>query len=141
MKILKVATAIIGALLAFYILFVMFKAKKEERDLLSWIKLSVIEIDNSIPPGLLIEVRNNGSRVVGKIHFRLVFRADEKEFCRVDKDYGNFGPNEKREILLKAADINKGAHFSSQTRIRYILQAFPEYKKGLDVIEGEFFLE
>jgi hypothetical protein len=139
MKATKVAMAVVIALLAIGLFVNVLKSKKEERDLLSWIKISVIQIDNSIPPGLLIEVRNNGPRVVGRTHFRLVFKADEKEFCRVDEDHGNFGPNDKRKIFLKATDIYKNAHVSSRTRIHYILQAFPEYKKGLDIIEGEFF--
>ena len=141
MKVLKLAIVLVAALLAIWLIIGVLKSKKEERDLLSWIKISVIQIDNSTPPGLLIEVRNDGPRVVGKTHFRLVFQADERIFCRVDEDYGNFGPNEKRRILLKATDIYKDAQSLSQKRIRYFLQAFPEYKKGLDIIEGEFFLK
>jgi thioredoxin-related protein len=141
MKAIKVAMVFVIALLIIWLFIGVLKSKKEERDLLSWIRISVIHIDNSIPPGLMIEVRNNGPRTVGTTHFRLVFKADGKDFCSVHEDDGNFGPNEKRRILLKASAIYKDAYFSSGTRIHYFLQAFPEYKKGLDVIEGEFFLK
>ena len=141
MKIIKVAMVFVLALLAIWLLIDVLKSKKEEKNLLTWIEISVIHVDSSIPPGLLIEVRNNGPRVVGMTHFRLAFKADEKVFCRVDEDYGNIGPNEMRRILLKATDIYRDAHYSSGTRIHYLLQAFPEYKKGLDIIEGDFFLQ
>jgi len=141
MKSLKVATAIIGILLALYLFYDMFKAKKEERDLLSWINISVLQIDSSIPPGLLIEVDNNGPRAIGRTHFRLVFKVGEKVLCRVDTDHGNFLPNEKRQIFLKALSVNEDAGYPPGTKIRYLLQAFPEYKKGLEIIQGEFLLK
>jgi len=141
MKAPKIALALFVALLAIWLIIGALKSKNEERDLFSWIKISVVQIDNAVPPGLLIEVRNDGPKVVGTTHFRLVFYADNEIFCRVDEDYGNFRPNEKRRILLKAKDLSKDAHFSSGTRISYTFQAFPEYKKGLDIVKGEFLLK
>jgi hypothetical protein len=141
MKTLKVATAIVGVLLALYLFFDVFKAKKEERELLSWINIAVLHIDNSIPPGLLIEVDNTGPRAIGRTHFRLVFKVGEQVFCRVDTDHGNFQPNEKRQIFLKALSVNEDIGHPPGTRIRYFLQAFPEYKKGLDIVRGEFLLK
>jgi hypothetical protein len=141
MKPAKIATALVVALLAAWLVVSTLRSNKEQRDLLSWLKIEVVQVDNSTPPGLLIEVRNEGPRIVGTTHFRLVFKADGRDFYRVDEDHGNFGPNEERRILLKAKEVSKHVPFSAGTRIHYFLQAFPEYKKGLGIIEGDFFLK
>lgn len=140
MKAPQVALATSATLLAIWLTLGVIRSRKEQRDLLSWIKISVIQIDNSIPPGLLIEVKNDGPRVVRTSHFRLIFEADEKMLCRVDVDHGNFAPGENRKIVLKAAEFNNGAPRSPGTNVRYFLQVFPEYKKGLAPIVGTFFL-
>lgn len=139
MKAIKVALAIIIVLLATWLFLSWLDSKAKERDLLSWINVSVIQVENSIPPGLLVEVNNSGPRVVGRTHFRLVFEANGREFCRVDMDSGNFEPNEKRRILLKCRDTSKNTVYSSLGKVHYLLNVFPEYKKGLGIIEGEFY--
>jgi hypothetical protein len=103
----------------------------------------VVEIENTIPPGILIEVENTGKRVVGMTHFRLVFSAEDKTFCWVDADVGNFKPNEKRRILLKCtvSDI-KARHKSWRPKkASYTLVVFPGWKEALEPIKGEFELK
>ncbi len=127
--------------LAVWLLINWLHNKKETRELLSWIHVSVIEIDKSVPPGLLIEVENSGSRIVGRTHFRLVFTFGDDPICRVDSDYGNFKPDEKRRILLKCKeeDVHR-SKIQTPQKVNYYLQVFPEWKKGLEPIEGEFLL-
>jgi hypothetical protein len=141
MKLIKFCFGLLIFALAIWLLINWLHNKKETRELLSWIHVSVSEIDKSIPPGLLLEVENSGPRIVGKTHFRLVFTFGDKTICRVDTDYGNFKPDEKRRILLKCKeeDVHRSNIQTSQ-KVSYYLQVFPEWKKGLEPIEGEFVL-
>jgi hypothetical protein len=137
MKVIKVALASLATLLAAWILISWLSSKEKDRKLLSWIKVAVTQIDQSIPPGLLVEVSNNGPRIVGRTHFRLVFKSGGTELCRVDSDYGDFKPNENRRLVLKCAGgFWKTRHLSG--KIHYVLRVFPELKKSLPMIEGEF---
>lgn len=143
MKIVKfciVALAFAVAILWF--LIQSFHSRKETRELLSWISVSVIEIDRAFPPGILIEVENSGPRIVGRTHFRLVFTSQDEPICRVDADYGNFKPNEKRRIMLKCKDeaVRRRNVLTSQ-KVSYYLTVFPEWKKALEPIKGEFVLK
>ena len=117
--------------------------KSATKEILGWINVSVVEIENTIPPGILIEVENTGKRAVGMIHFRLVFSAEDKTFCWVDADVGNFKPNEKRSIQLKCAESDfKSRHRTWRPKkVSYTLVVFPEWKDALEPIKGEFELK
>ena len=143
MKTIKVITGVFifcSAVLIF-IFWIDKKAKKE--DLVSWISVKVVDIDRSVPPGLYVEVENSGPRSIGKTHFRLMFTIENRLLCRVDTDYGGFQPQSKRKILLKckgARNISRRIQ-SVRKKIQYVLMVYPEWKKPLEPIKGEFSLK
>lgn len=120
----------------------IIKNKREANNLLDSFVVEVIEIDNSYPPGLVISVENLCEKAVGKTHFRLIFYYKEEILCRVDSDYGNFQPNEKREISLDCIPSNSTLpHYSYGEEITYVLVVYPNYKKPLETISGSFILK
>jgi hypothetical protein len=140
-KIVRIFFGIVVAIVAVWLSVTWIASRREERKLLEWINVSVAEVDRSVPPGLLVDVENSGPRVVGKTHFRLVFEVAERPICRVDADYGGFEPGQRRRLFLKCDDALTDAAGLSSKKVRYRLQVYPEYKRGLEMIEGEFILK
>jgi len=59
MKLIKLCFGLLIFALAIWLLINWLHNKKETRELLSWIHVSVSEIDKSVPPSLLLEVENS----------------------------------------------------------------------------------
>jgi hypothetical protein len=140
-KLVRIFSGIVVVIVAVLLAVNWFESRREERNLLKWIKVTVAEVDRSIPPGLLVDVENGGPNVVGKMHFRLVFEVEGRSICRVDADYGDFEPGQKRRLFLKCQNAVTDAGGLSFKKARYRLQVFPEYKRGLEMMEGEFILK
>lgn len=125
------------------------KEKSETKELLKWVKVSIIKIDNSIPPGMTIELKNTGPRVVGITHIRLTFISKDRNFSKnknwsmADCDLGSLKPNEKREVTLKCRgeDFSESYRRGSSKKVRYELYIFPEWKESAEPLRGEIILQ
>ena len=123
--------------------FVIYKLTKEaeRKNPRNWIKVSVVDVINRLPPGLIIELENKGPRIVGRTHFRLVFKINEVNLCRVDTNMGGFKPGTATNIVLQCSDWNSRIYsFSYSPQVSYILQVFPEMGKSIEPIIGRFTL-
>jgi hypothetical protein len=117
--------------------------KADEKMLSEWLNVTLSEVINSDPPGLLIDVENTGPRIVGRTHFRLVFSVGDRTVCRVDTDHGDFKPQKKRTIMLKCTEsslYSQGIPIRGK-KINFVLMVFPEYKKPIDPLKGAFYLK
>lgn len=125
------------------------KEKSETKELLKWVKVSIVKIDNSIPPGMTIDLKNTGPRVVGITHIRLTFISKDRNFSKdknwsmVDCDLGSLRPSEKREVTLKCRgeDFSQSYRRGSSKKVRYELYIFPEWKKSAEPLKGEIILQ
>ncbi len=117
--------------------------KSEEKNLLKWLGVSVAKVEATLPPGLIIEVFNKGTRTIGRTHFRLIFTIEDKILCSVNADIGNFKPQKKRTISLRCSQTDSSARYElgRTDRVSYKLFVFPEWKKQLKPIKGEFKLK
>ena len=125
------------------------KGKSETKELLKWVKVSIIKIDNSIPPGMTIELKNTGPRAVGITHIRLTFISKDRAFYKnrkwsmVDCDLGSLKPSEKREVTLKCRgeDFSQSYRRGGSKKVRYELYIFPEWKESAEPLTGEIILQ
>ena len=136
MKIGKILVAVCILAVVVWLLADWIDNSKKKKELLSSFKISIIEIDSSVTPGLIVEVENEGENVIGSTHFRLRFYVDDKTLCGVDYDAGNFIPNEKRRIVLRCGE----KVIWTVRPISYFLSVFPEGYKGIEPLSGEFTL-
>ena len=121
---------------AIWLLTDWINERKKKKELLSSFKISLIEIDSSVTPGLIVEIENKGENVIGTTHFRLRFHVDDMTSCGVDYDAGNFIPNEKRIIVLKCRE----KIIWTDRPIAFFLSVFPEGYSGIEPLHGEFTL-
>lgn len=63
----------------------------------------MVDVIDRLPPGLIIEIENRGPRVIGRSHFRLVFKIKESDLCRVDTDIGGFKSGIRTNIVLQCS--------------------------------------
>lgn len=136
MKIVRILAGVFFVSLVIWLLFNWINERSNKKGLLSSFKISLIEIDNSVTPGLTVEVENKWKSVIGTTHFRLRFYVDDKTLCGVDYDAGNLIPNEKRRIVLKCRE--KIAWEDGP--IQYFLSVFPEGHRGIEPLHGDFIL-
>jgi hypothetical protein len=136
MKIGKILVAVFILAVVVWLLADLIDKRKKKKELLSSFKISVIEIDDSITPGLIVEVENKGENIISTTHFRLRFNVEDKTLCGVDYDAGNFIPNEKRRIVLRCRE----QIIWTVRPISYFLSVFPEGYKGIEPLSGEFTL-
>lgn len=137
MRIVKTIFGLAIVALITWLVITWISGKTAKRKLLSSFRVSIVEIDNSNPPGLLIEVENEGARIIGMTHFRLRFYVEDKRICGVDQDAGDFKPNEKRRIFLKCQDTVEWTN----KKINFHLAVFPEGHGGFEPLIGEFTLK
>lgn len=125
--------------IGFYFVIDRMRRESERKNPRNWIKVSVVDTINKLPPGLIIDIENNGPRTVGRSHFRLVFEVKGISLCRVDTDIGNFEPGIKKRILLQCSGWNSKVYsFSYPIEVDYILQVFPEWGDPVEPLEGRF---
>ena len=119
-----------------------FHKRNEEKRLIKWMNISVVEIDDSIPPALVIEAENTGPRIIGQTHFRLLFDIGNETIWRADQDFANFQPAEKRRLTLKSrlsTSLAAGQVLKGQ-KVHYWLGVFPEWGRMKIPLEGDFVL-
>jgi len=119
-----------------------FHRRNEEKKLIKWMNISVVEIDDSIPPALVIEAENTGPRIIGQTHFRLLFTMGNETIWRADQDFGNFLPAEKRRLTLKSrlSTSLAGGQVLKGKKVHYWLGVFPEWGRMGIPLEGDFVL-
>ena len=137
MRIVKIIFGLAIIALVIWLVITWISGKTAKKKLLSSFGVSIVEIYNSNPPRLLIEVENKGAKVIGMTHFRLRFYVVDKRICGVDQDAGNFKPNEKRRIFLKCQDTTE----LTSKKINFHLAVFHDDHGGFEPLIGEFTLK
>lgn len=115
------------------------KQEAERKDPRNWIRVSILDEIDKLPPGLILQLENKGPRTVGRSHFRLVFSLQGSSLCRVDTDIGSFETGVKYQITLRCSEWNARISPSSYPlKVDYILQVFPEMGKPIEPLKGQF---
>jgi hypothetical protein len=113
--------------------------KVVQKEIRKGARVSVAKIDPVFPPGVLLDFENSSRWTIREIHFRLVFENSGREVARADRDYGEVKPGEKKKILLKSVALDSALPISAQiTKVKYRLLVFPNSRKALPEITGEF---
>jgi hypothetical protein len=113
--------------------------KSVDREILQGARVFIVKTVAHFPPGFLVEYENSGRLPIAKTHFRLTVELDAVEVARTDRDYGEIRPGKMERLALQTVpSASPAPKFAPGTRLTYRLLVFPNNKKPLPEITGEF---